>query len=179
MHGSGQHRSVGPAQQRLNAACGLHWSAARLGVREATGRNDGPEVESYLRVTGNRRGDPWCGAFQAAGQQACGLPMPAGAGGARNWFALTPRTYYVRGIRGVPDSARLGHKVAFYYANLGRIGHVGQIAAIGRGVRRGRPARGFVVRAGNTGVGGGRDGAGVHDLFYSAADVYALSNWNY
>jgi hypothetical protein len=137
------------------------------------------EVEGFLKVTGNRKGEPWCGAFQAANQKACGLPFPAGAGGARNWFTQPARTFYVRGLRGSADSARLAYKAGFYYVNLGRIGHIGQIAAIGRGTRRGRPARGFTIRAGNTGTGGGREGAGVHDLFYAATDIYAISNWNY
>ncbi|RXF67710.1 hypothetical protein [Arcticibacter tournemirensis] len=36
---------------------------AELGVREATGRNDGNSVEGYLRYVGLKKGDPWCAAF--------------------------------------------------------------------------------------------------------------------
>jgi hypothetical protein len=32
-------------------------------VKEATGQNDGPWVEAIQRVTGNKRGDPWCASF--------------------------------------------------------------------------------------------------------------------
>jgi len=32
-------------------------------VKEATGMNDGPHVEAIQRVTGNKRGDPWCASF--------------------------------------------------------------------------------------------------------------------
>ncbi|RZK94971.1 MAG: hypothetical protein EOO62_30320, partial [Hymenobacter sp.] len=42
------------AVQAANATRTLAWSATQLGVREATGHNDGPQVEAYLRVTGNR-----------------------------------------------------------------------------------------------------------------------------
>jgi hypothetical protein len=35
-------------------------------VREATRNNDGPWVEAIQRVTGNKRGDPWCASFVAA-----------------------------------------------------------------------------------------------------------------
>lgn len=34
-------------------------------VKEASGANDGPWVEAIQRVTGNRRGDPWCASFVA------------------------------------------------------------------------------------------------------------------
>lgn len=34
-------------------------------VKEATKANDGPWVEAIQRVTGNRRGDPWCASFVA------------------------------------------------------------------------------------------------------------------
>lgn len=32
-------------------------------VKEATGANDGPWVEAIQRVTGNKKGDPWCASF--------------------------------------------------------------------------------------------------------------------
>jgi hypothetical protein len=32
-------------------------------LKEATGKNDGPWVEAVQRVTGNRKGDPWCASF--------------------------------------------------------------------------------------------------------------------
>jgi hypothetical protein len=155
------------------------WSAKQLGVRELTGRNDGPQVEAWLRLTGNRKGDAWCGAYQAGGQKACGLPYPPGAGGSYNWFKLPARTYYVRGLRGSVDSLRAGHQVGFYYANLGRIGHIGRAIMPGRATRKGRPARGWYCNEGNTGVGGGREGAGVHLLFRSATDIHAAANWLY
>lgn len=34
-------------------------------VKEATRANDGPWVEAVQRVTGNKRGDPWCASFVA------------------------------------------------------------------------------------------------------------------
>lgn len=32
-------------------------------VREANKKNDGPWVEAIQRVTGNKRGDPWCASW--------------------------------------------------------------------------------------------------------------------
>lgn len=34
-------------------------------VKEATGANDGPWVEAIQKITGNKRGDPWCASFVA------------------------------------------------------------------------------------------------------------------
>lgn len=167
------------AIQATNGNCTATWAYTQLYVREATGNNDGPEVERYQRVTGNHRGEAWCGSFQAACQQACGLPWPASAGGARFWFLPTNRrTFFLRGQRGTLDSLKVGDKVGFIYS-AGRVGHIGLAVAAKRAVRRGRPARGFIIRAGNTGSGGGREGAGVRDVFYSAADIATASNWNY
>lgn len=161
-----------------NANCTLKWSRSQLDVRELTGRNDGLAVEAMLRVTGNRKGDSWCGAFCATGQKFCGRPFPAGAGGSYNWFLLkSPKTFYVVGARGQLDWIHLGDYVGFYYTNLRRIGHIGIVVSEAGRVRRGRPARGYIIRAGNTGSGGGRDGAGVHDYFYSATDIHAASRW--
>lgn len=174
------HAQASRAVQATNAKKVLAWSNAHLNVREATGRNDGPEVEAFLRVTGNRKGDPWCGAYQAAGNKACGLPIPAGAGGARNWtLPGNRRTYYIRGQRGSLDSLKPGHQITFYYANLGRVGHVGRLMQPTRSIRRGRPARGWYTNEGNTGTGGGREGAGVKQLFRSSTDFYAAANWLY
>src|SRR5690625_7730160 len=37
--------------------------AAQVGIREATGNNDGLEVEAYLATTNLGPGYPWCAAF--------------------------------------------------------------------------------------------------------------------
>jgi hypothetical protein len=34
-------------------------------VKETTGANDGPWVEAIQRITGNKKGDPWCASFVA------------------------------------------------------------------------------------------------------------------
>ena len=178
--------SPAPAQVASRARPGqpaavLKVSASRLHIREKTGHNDGPDVEAAQRAAGARPGvDPWCGCEQFMEQKLAGLPSPAWPAAARNWsLASSPRTYFIRGLRGSLDSLRPGHQVTFYYANLGRVGHVGRLVEASRAVRRGRPARGWVVRAGNTGTGGGRDGAGVHDVWYPSYELYAASNWLY
>ncbi len=49
---------AGRPEERLRAVY-----LSQLGVREATNRNDGPQVEAYLRYVGLKAGSPWCAAF--------------------------------------------------------------------------------------------------------------------
>lgn len=169
----------GRAAQAAAGARAAVVAAGRLGIREATGKNDGPAIDAMLRLVGSPRFSPWCGAEQAWQQQLCGLPFPRQAGGARFWAVDPVRTYFVRGTRGSVDSLKPGHQVMFYYANLGRIGHIGRAVAPGRSVRRGRPARGWWCVEGNTGTSGTREGAGVHRLFRQANEFYACTNYLY
>ena len=172
------HAQPSRAIQARTGAAIVAWHTAHLNVRELTGNNDGPPIDQWLDLVGSPRRSPWCGATQGACQFALGLPRPAAAGAAKSW-AVPARTYYVRGVRGSLDSLRAGHRVMFFYSNLGRIGHIGAFVSPLRPIRAGRPARGWVVVAGNTGTGGGRDGAGIHQNFYPAASLYAVANWSY
>lgn len=165
-------------KQERAAQAVLAWHVHFGYVRELTGNNDGPEIDAWLRLVGSPLRSPWCGATQGQCQHDVKLPMPKLAGAARSW-AVPARTYYIRGVRGSLDSLKPGHCVMFYYANLGRIGHIGRLVAPQRPIRKGRPARGWLVVAGNTGTGGGRDGAGIHQYFYPASDLYAVANWLY
>jgi len=168
------------ATQAASAKRVLDWSTKQLGVRELTGNNDGPEIDAWNRALGIPLRSYWCGSYQAAGQRACKLPYPAAAGGARYWTVPSnPRTYYIAGVRGSLDSLKPGHQVTFYYRNLGRVGHVARLVAAGRAVRKGRPARVWYTNEGNTGTGGGRDGAGVHQLTRLPSEFYAAANWLY
>lgn len=172
------HAQPSRAVQARNGAAIVAWHTAHLNVRELTGNNDGPPIDQWLDLVGSPRRSAWCGATQGACQHDLRLPMPREAGAAKNW-AVPARTYYVRGVRGSLDSLRAGHRVLFFYSNLGRIGHITVAVAPGRSVRKGRPARGWYTIGGNTGAGGGRDGAGVRTVFYPSDAIYATSNWSY
>lgn len=166
-------------QQARNTACLLKVAAARLHIREATGRNDGPAIDAMLRLVGSPLRSPWCGAEQAQQQRLCGLPFPRHAGAAKSWAAERPRTYFLQGVRGTVDSLKPGHQVMFYYPALGRIAHVGRAIAPGRSIRKGRPARGWYTIEGNTNPQGSREGGGVHRLFRLRSEFYAAANWTY
>lgn len=142
---------------------------SQLHVRELTNRNDGKEVEMYLRTTGNRKGEPWCGAFQAWVHKQCGLKFPSGAGGARNWFTSALHNVFVRGKLGTTEAIRPGYVIGFYFPFLKRIGHIGLVKE--------RTRNGFKTIEGNTDGGGSREGGGVRLLSRSAGSIYASANW--
>lgn len=47
----------------LNAQKHLDIAKSFVGVKEATGNNDGKEVEMFLQSVGRKKGDSWCAAF--------------------------------------------------------------------------------------------------------------------
>lgn len=48
-------------------------ATALIGTAEATGKNDGPKIEAILASTGNRKGDPYCAAFNFYCYREAGL----------------------------------------------------------------------------------------------------------
>ena len=47
----------------LSQSCIAETYTSQIGVREATGRNDGKQVELYLKSVGLGKGYAWCAAF--------------------------------------------------------------------------------------------------------------------
>jgi len=111
-----------------------------IGVREATGRNDGPRVSEYLRYCGLGEGYEWCAAFVSWCHGQAGYAEPRNAWAA----ALFPsgRTVWdaggrlsvmgggipVRGGEGAEDSnrrPRSGDVFGIYVAAKKRIAHCG------------------------------------------------------
>ena len=92
-----------------------------LGIREASGNNDGQRVEQYLRYTNLGKGYEWCAAFVSWCYGQAGVPVPR-----TPWSpALFP---HERSIR----FAQLQRADLFgiYSAVANRINHVGMVADI-------------------------------------------------
>jgi len=106
---------------------------AEVGVREATGRNDGPRVAEYLRYCGLGEGYEWCAAFVSWCYGQAGYPEPRNAWAA----ALFPsgRTVWRAGegwlVAGGEGTAiggqqpRSGDVFGIYGTAKKRIGHCG------------------------------------------------------
>ncbi|WP_212005741.1 CHAP domain-containing protein [Chitinophaga sp. HK235] len=119
------------------------------GVREATGKNDGPAVEKYLKSVGLPAGYSWCMAFvywcvqQAAIAQKVANPLKCTGGVLYQWNERP-------GLRVQTPAAG-----DIFIMDYGKgAGHTGFVVAV----------RGDVIDTieGNTNSGGSREGDGVY-----------------
>lgn len=98
---------------------------AEIGVREATGNNDGPRIAEYLQYCGLGEGYEWCAAFVSWCQGQAGYTEPRNAWAA----ALFPlrRTVWKKdtGIKNKDRDVRRGDVFGIYHAGKKRIGHCG------------------------------------------------------
>ena len=129
-----------------------------IGVREATGSNDGPRVEEYLAHTDLGKGYAWCAAFVSWCYGKAGRDAPRNA-----WSpALFPnaRCYTYQQIsQGLVRPADL---FGIYSQGLGRINHVGIVRKL--------EDRYILTVEGNV-------ANRVLSKRRAMASVYAFSNW--
>ncbi|WP_394676135.1 CHAP domain-containing protein [uncultured Sphingobacterium sp.] len=94
-----------------------------IGVQEATGNNDGPRVEAYLRYVGLGKGYAWCAAFVSWCYGRAGRPLPRNA-----WSpALFPKARRYTAAQIAQGGIRQADLFAIYSSSLGRINHVGLV----------------------------------------------------
>lgn len=139
---------------------------SQLGVHEATGKNDGKDVEKYLRSVGLGKGYPWCAAFVKWCYDSAGIktPMNGAAASAHNskdlvWFHKTQR-----------KEPEPGDAFTLWYNALGRIGHTGFF-------HKKVNATVYESVEGNTNEAGSREGDGVYRKYRSFNATYSISRW--
>lgn len=140
---------------------------SQIGVKEATGNNDGPEVEIYLAVTGFSAGAPWCAAFVAWTYTVNDIPNPRSAWSPA-WFPAS-KVIYARDD--VPQGIipQKGDVFGIYYNNLQRIAHVGFIHQWGSNI--------VITVEGNTNDDGSREGNRVAMKRRPARTIYKVSRY--
>ena len=140
-----------------------------IGVREASGHNDGSRVEDYLASCGRQKGDAWCAAFvtwvfkQAGVEAAVSAWSPA-------WFP-EKNTVYARGRANniMPQRADV---FGIYFSAQGRIAHVGFVDRWEEGENS------FTLTVeGNTNDAGSREGDGVYRKRRLKSQIYKVSRW--
>lgn len=135
-----------------------------VGVREATGRNDGPEVEYFLASVDMQRGVAWCGAFAYAAHVEAGIRPP----GKASAYAWSPTWFAVDRI--VPTiRCEAGDVMGIYFPSLGRIAHVGIVER--------RTGDVLTTIEGNTNDALSRDGDGVYRKRRKAGTIKATARW--
>lgn len=149
------NKEVAEAQLRKRLCDTL---AKQLYVREATGNNDGVEVERYLKSVGLPKGYSWCAAYAHYNLAQYKVPVPKSARAAN---------YHNSKLK--PNVAKPGDVFTLYYSNLGRVGHVGFIVENTHGYYR--------TNEGNTGGGGVREGDGVKSYLRAKQIIYSVNNY--
>lgn len=141
---------------------------AYIGVREATGKNDGPAVERFLKNVGLGKGFPWCAAFV----KTCLLEAGIKSAGKINGMALSceNKTHFVytgKQLVGIPRAGDVG---TLFYAKLGRIGHT---------FFYDKKVNSSIYESveGNTNGDGSREGDGVYRKKRSLNATWSLSRW--
>lgn len=152
--GTGMYRSSG-IKGRNEV---LRIARAEVGVREATGRNDGKRIAEYLAYTGIKVPAPYCAAYVSFCFWKAGYPEPR--------TAWSPAMFPASRIVKAPRPADL---FGLYYPSLKRIGHVGFVEQI----------RGDFLQTleANTNAEGSREGQGVYRRMRHKRTIYKYSDW--
>lgn len=149
--------------------CVVEKAQSYVGVREATGRNDGEQVEKFLALTGFGPGYAWCAAYMSYIYHECKVDSPVTAWSPSFGLAKDAVWKQGEGYQRAQLSAKPGDAFTIYYSSKGRIGHVGMYlySTINR----------VYTIEGNTNQAGSREGDGVYHKARHWNQVYRITNY--
>ena len=158
----------------------INTAAAEIGVTEATGNNDGPRVEAYLKSVGLERGQPYCAAFVYwCGQQALGSKNPFPRSGYSPDLCAQPTWSNGKGL-----PPRAGDTFGIYFPDKGRIAHTGLVAGTERDAGKWSAPRGYLrtIEANTSysaasGSAADREGEGVHSKLRPLSTIRQVRAW--
>lgn len=107
----------------------IQHAAQYVGVREKTGRNDGKEIERWLRVVGRKKGDAYCTAYCSTMFFDLNIPAPI-TGWSPSMFSGNV-IYQRSGSWKKGFVFPVGSVFGFYYPDKGRVAHTGLIESSG------------------------------------------------
>lgn len=139
---------------------------SQIGVREATGHNDGKEVQKYLHSVGLGKGYPWCAAFVTWSHNQVNIPNPESAW-SPNWFKSN--VIYRADWRKNSVTILPGMVFGLYFPEKKRIAHVGFID--------GEDHNNYYTVEGNTNGAGSREGDGVYRKIRAKKSIYIISDY--
>lgn len=144
--------------------CIVNTYTLEIGVREATGKNDGVEVENYLASTGLGKGYAWCAAFVNWVYTDCGVRTPKSPAWSPSWFPDSKTIAIEHGLQ--------GDVFGIYFKSKKRIAHVG---FIDEDFENGKST--ILTVEGNTNDSGSREGDGVYRKRRSKNQINKVSCW--
>lgn len=139
---------------------------SQVGVREATGKNDGKDVEKYLHSVGLPKGNAWCAAFVKWCFDQAGVKTTITA-----WSPTAHNRANIVMSQGVERKQPQPSDVfCIYFPNLKRIGHTGFIDK-----KFGHNS--YQTVEGNTNNAGSREGDGVYVKIRPKSSIYSITRW--
>lgn len=142
-----------------------------IGVKELTGKNDGPEIVAILKSCGINIPAPWCACYLNQGLLDIGLMGPAYQPGfTPRWFEDVNRITWTRVGSDINQTFEPGWIGGIWFRNLGRIGHIACILEdFGDGY--------VLTIEGNANSAGGREGNRVSLLVRHKSEFYIMADW--
>lgn len=162
---------VSTAEAQTVRHCVAQSYTREIGVREATGKNDGKSVEKYLASTNLTKGYAWCAAFINWNLSQCGATHNNSAW-SPDWFPRHRIVWISSAVGSGLNSGTLPQKgdvFGIYFASKGRIAHVGFIEQWGD--------KKVITVEGNTNTAGSREGDGVYKKIRLKSQIYVVANW--
>jgi hypothetical protein len=138
---------------------------SQVGVREATGHNDGVMVETYLASVNFGKGYAWCAAFVSWVYSQNAVPNPKNAW-VPSWF--NKNIIWARdGLKNQPPLP--GDVFGLYYPSTKLIGHIGFIHRFGEKIT--------ITVEGNTNSEGSNEGDGVYMKRRPTRQLYKVARY--
>ena len=138
---------------------------SKIGVREATGRNDGKDVEAYLKYVWLAKGQPWCAAFVSWTFGQHGIKKPR-SGGCVQLMEQGKTIFIKNKASQIPQK---GDVFFIWFANKKRVAHTGFIDQWGDDI--------VITVEGNTNEAGSREGDGVYKKRRLKRQIYAATSY--
>lgn len=140
---------------------------SQVGVREATGHNDGVDVETYLAAVNFGKGYAWCAAFVSWVYTQNGVKNPRSAW-VPSWFNNNQNIVWARD--GLKNQTPLpGDVFGLYYPQAKIIGHIGFIHRFGDRIT--------ITVEGNTNSEGSNEGDGVYLKRRPTRQLYKIARY--
>lgn len=137
----------------------------KIGVRELTGRNDGIQVESFLKYVWLKKGEPWCAAYVSWCFGQNGFSKPRSGGCVQ--LSEQGKTIYKSGkTQSIP---LYGDVFFIWFANKGRVAHTGFVESWSE--------TWVVTVEGNTNEAGSREGDGIYKKKRLKRQIYSVVNY--
>ena len=162
--GEARSNDTDTRQQRFDV---VHEYSQYIGVREASGKNDGYDVALFLQSTGLSEGYAWCAAFVNYCLEKAGVHTDKSAWSPA-WFPKE-KIVYQRNVSMIRKPLP-GDVFGIYFVKKKRIAHVGFI-------HRWSDGSGVITVEGNTNKAGSREGDGVYKKFRMKSQIHSVADW--